>query len=79
MNSGKFLTEKGLILILQYAVFENGHYFMIDHSISKLHIIRQKKDCTFRLYKLHLLKFCQFLKILNSSGVAFVLNTLYFF
>ena len=48
---------------------------MINNSInvSKLHIIRQKKDCTFRWYTLRLPKFCHFLKILNH-WVAFFLK-----
>ena len=50
---------------------------MINNSInvSKLHIIRKKKDFTFRWYTLHLLKFCQFVEILNYSCVAFFSET----
>ena len=48
-----FLTEKGLTLLSQHAAFENGHTLesinlMVNNfiNVSKLHIIRQKKDCT---------------------------------
>ena len=43
------------ILLLQYPAFKNGHTLenidlMINNfiNVSKLHIIRQKKDCAFR-------------------------------
>ena len=38
-------------------------------NVSKLHIIRKKKDYTFRWDKLHLLKFFQFFETLNHSWV----------
>ena len=49
---------------------------MMNNSInvSKLHMTRQKKDCTFRWYTLRLLKFCHFLNILNH-WVAFFPET----
>ena len=75
------LTKKGVILLLQLAAFENGHVYesinsMIDNftNLSKLPIIIQKKDCTFRWYNLHLLKFCQFLKVINYCWVGFFLK-----
>ena len=66
-----------MILLLQYAAFENCHSYEsinlnIDNSInvSNLHIIRQEKDCTFTWYALHLLKFCQAFRILKYCWVA---------
>ena len=65
-----FDRKKEFILRLQHAAFENGHTkesinFMINSSIdvSKLHIIRQKKDCTFRWYTSHPLISYQLSKI----------------
>ena len=73
--------KKGLILLLHLAVFENGHTYesinlMIENSIDVfiLHIIRQKKNCSFGWYTLHLLKFCHFFKILNYCWVVFFLK-----
>ena len=49
-----FDRKKGLILLLQHAAYENGHYLMINNpiNVSKLHIIRKNRDCTFRSYTL---------------------------
>ena len=45
---------------------------MIKMSIIvfKLHIIRKKKDFSFRWFTLNLIKFCQFFEILDHSWVA---------
>ena len=41
-------------------------------KVSKQHVIRKKKDCTFRWHPLHALRFWQFFKISNYSWVAFI-------
>ena len=72
-----FDRKKGLILLSQHTAFENGHTkesinLIISDSINlfRLHIIRQKEDCTFRSFILNILKFCQSCKILSYCWVA---------
>ena len=49
---------------------------MISNSIkvSKLHIIRKTKDCTFRSYTLHVLKFGNFVRFQAIVGLRFNLH-----